>query len=101
MRNGTSAGTRFDRQRAIREIVARTPVGSQGELADALGRRGFAVTQATVSRDIAELGLVKVSRGDRHVYVAPEDVAVRGAAHRTSGSAASSPTSRCGSAGAA
>ena len=35
------------------------------------------MTQATVSRDIAELGLVKVSRGERHVYVAPEDVAVR------------------------
>jgi transcriptional regulator of arginine metabolism len=33
------------------------------------------VTQATVSRDIAELGLVKVARGDRHVYVSPEDVA--------------------------
>ncbi len=77
MRNGTSAGTRHDRQRVIREIVARTSIGSQGELADELGRRGFAVTQATVSRDIAELGLVKVSRGERHVYVAPEDLAVR------------------------
>jgi transcriptional regulator of arginine metabolism len=33
------------------------------------------VTQATVSRDIAELGLAKVSRGDRHVYVLPEDLA--------------------------
>lgn len=77
MRNGTSAGTRYDRQRAIREIVARVSVGSQGELAEELGRRGFAVTQATVSRDIAELGLVKVSRGERHVYVAPEDLAVR------------------------
>lgn len=77
MRNGTSAGTRYDRQRAIREIVARVPVASQGELAEELGRRGYVVTQATVSRDIAELGLVKVSRGERHVYVAPEDVAVR------------------------
>ena len=44
-------------------------VGSQEELVDLLGARGFAVTQATVSRDIAELGLVKVARGDRHVYV--------------------------------
>jgi transcriptional regulator of arginine metabolism len=33
------------------------------------------VTQATVSRDIAELGLVKVLRSDRHVYVSPEDLA--------------------------
>ena len=77
MRNGTTAGTRVDRQRAIRELITRMPIGSQGELAEQLGRRGYAVTQATVSRDVAELGLVKVPRGDRHVYVAPEDLAVR------------------------
>jgi transcriptional regulator of arginine metabolism len=77
MRNGTTAGTRVDRQRAIRELITRTPIGSQGELAEQLGRRGYAVTQATVSRDVAELGLVKVPRGDRHVYVAPEDLAIR------------------------
>ncbi len=63
------------RQEAIREIVARRPIASQTELAEALAERGFEVTQATVSRDIAELGLVKVARGDRHVYVAPEDLA--------------------------
>ncbi len=63
------------RQQAIREIVARRPITSQSELAEALAERGFEVTQATVSRDIAELGLVKVARGDRHVYVAPEDLA--------------------------
>ena len=33
------------------------------------------VTQATVSRDIAELGLVKVPRGDRHGYMSPADLA--------------------------
>lgn len=77
MRNGTSGGTRIERQRAIRELVAHEPIGSQGELAEVLGRRGFAVTQATVSRDIAELGLVKVSRGEQHVYVAPEDLSVK------------------------
>ena len=77
MRNGTTSGTRVDRQRAIRELVARLPIGSQGELAEQLGRRGYLVTQATVSRDIAELGLIKIPRGERHVYVAPEDLAVR------------------------
>jgi len=77
MRNGTTAGTRVDRQRAIRELITRMPIGSQGELAEQLGRRGYAVTQATVSRDIAELGLLKIPRGARHVYVAPEDVAMR------------------------
>src|SRR5580765_4044449 len=77
MRNGTTAGTRVDRQRAIRELITRMPIGSQGELATQLGRRGYTVTQATVSRDVAELGLVKIPRGNRHVYVAPEDLAVR------------------------
>jgi transcriptional regulator of arginine metabolism len=70
-----SAATKHDRQRAIRELVARGSAGSQLELAAALRSRGFPVTQATVSRDITELGLVKVARGDRHVYLAPEDLA--------------------------
>jgi transcriptional regulator of arginine metabolism len=63
------------RQRAIRELVARLPIGSQQELADALHARGMDVTQATVSRDIAELGLVKVPRSDGHAYVAAEGLA--------------------------
>lgn len=64
-----------DRQRAIRELVARFPIASQQEFTQLLGERGFEVTQATVSRDIAELGLVKVVRTDRHVYASPEDLA--------------------------
>jgi transcriptional regulator of arginine metabolism len=63
------------RQQLVRELVARGSIASQGELAGLLAERGFGVTQATVSRDIAELGLAKVSRGDRHVYVLPEDLA--------------------------
>lgn len=63
------------RQQAIRELVSRLPIGSQQELADALHARGMDVTQATVSRDIAELGLVKVPRIDGHVYVAAEGLA--------------------------
>jgi transcriptional regulator of arginine metabolism len=58
-----------ERQRAIRDIVAGEPITSQQDLADRLAQRGFAVTQATVSRDIAELGLAKAWRGERHVYV--------------------------------
>ncbi len=67
------------RQRAIRQLVASRPVGSQRELVDALVEQGFDVTQATVSRDITELGLLKVPRGDGgangHAYIAREDVA--------------------------
>ncbi len=63
------------RQRAIRELLARQPVSSQAQLVSELAARGIAATQATVSRDIAELGLVKVARSGRHVYLAPEDLA--------------------------
>jgi transcriptional regulator of arginine metabolism len=62
------------RQRAIRDLVLARRVGSQRELVDALTEQGFAVTQATVSRDITELGLMKAPRSDGHVYVAPEDL---------------------------
>jgi transcriptional regulator of arginine metabolism len=63
------------RQRAIRQVIASRPVGSQRELVDALTAQGFDVTQATVSRDITELGLLKAPRTDGHVYISPEDVA--------------------------
>jgi transcriptional regulator of arginine metabolism len=69
------AGTKRQRQRTILELVARAPVASQDELAERLRERGFDVTQATVSRDVAELRLVKVVRGERHVYVSPDDLA--------------------------
>lgn len=72
---GTTRAVKRARQKAIREVVARHPVTSQHEFVDLLAERGFDVTQATVSRDIAELGLVKVVRGERHVYASPEDVA--------------------------
>ena len=65
------------RQRAIRQLIASRPVGSQRELVDALIDQGFDVTQATVSRDITELGLLKAPRTDGHVYMSPEDVAAR------------------------
>jgi transcriptional regulator of arginine metabolism len=63
------------RQRAIRQLVASRPVGSQRELVDALIEQGFDVTQATVSRDITELGLLKAPRANGHAYIAREDVA--------------------------
>jgi transcriptional regulator of arginine metabolism len=64
---------RADRERRIREIIAQHPVGTQEALAAALRRQGLAVTQATVSRDIKRLGLVKVTMGDGHSrYVMPD-----------------------------
>ncbi len=71
---GTAVAAKRDRQRAVREIVAREAIGSQQDLADKLASRGFAVTQATVSRDVADLGLAKAWRGERHVYVLADDL---------------------------
>jgi transcriptional regulator of arginine metabolism len=47
------------RQTAILELVDHEPLHSQEQLRRRLRRRGFDATQATISRDIAELGLVK------------------------------------------
>lgn len=51
------------RQRAILELLHRGPVESQEELQGFLARRGFEAGQATLSRDIRELGLVKTPEG--------------------------------------
>jgi transcriptional regulator of arginine metabolism len=71
------------RQRVIRELVASRAIGSQRELVHALTEAGFEVTQATVSRDIAELGLLKAPRADGHAYVSPEAVVGNGAPLRS------------------
>ena len=60
------------RQRAIRDLVEQRPIRTQQELAAALRERGFRATQATISRDVAELGLGKGSREGRAAYVLPQ-----------------------------
>ena len=50
---------KLQRHNAIRDLVASSPVTNQDELRRKLRRRGFAVTQATLSRDIHELRLSK------------------------------------------
>ena len=59
------------RQRAIRDLVALRPIRTQQELAAALRERGFRTTQATISRDVAELGLVKATREGTQAYALP------------------------------
>ena len=49
------------RQRKILEVIEKQTVETQDELVAALQQEGYEVTQATISRDIKELGLVKVS----------------------------------------
>jgi transcriptional regulator of arginine metabolism len=60
------------RQRAIRDLVEQRPIRTQQELAAALRERGFRTTQATISRDVAELGLVKAGRGGTQAYAIPQ-----------------------------
>ncbi len=59
------------RHRAIRDLVVQRPIRTQQELAAALRERGFRTTQATVSRDVAELGLEKASREGTQAYALP------------------------------
>jgi len=56
------------RQQAIEDVVRRRGIRTQQELVAALAELGHRATQATVSRDVAELGLVKVHRDGAHVY---------------------------------
>src|SRR5206468_1973832 len=53
------AVAKADRQRLVASLVERTRLGTQHELMEALAGAGCVVTQATVSRDIRELGLEK------------------------------------------
>ncbi len=59
------------RQEAIVRLVSEQPVETQEALCELLMREGFAVTQATVSRDIRQLALIKVQEGGRVRYSVP------------------------------
>ena len=65
------AKKRNGRQDAIRDIVRNKDVRSLGVLVDELRAMGFDCTQATVSRDIADMGLRKLPEG---IYVLAEDL---------------------------
>ena len=66
--------TKAARQAQIADILSRVRVRSQEELADLLGQRGVRVTQATLSRDLEELGAVRLrGAGGTLVYALPGD----------------------------
>ncbi|MDD4798208.1 MAG: arginine repressor [Clostridia bacterium] len=58
------------RHKMIREIINNHDVETQFQLMDELHKYGFNVTQATISRDIKELGLIKVTSGDSTLHYA-------------------------------
>ena len=68
------AGARKERQDAIRDLVRHNHIRTQSDLVAQPRDRGFDVTQATISRDITDLGLEKDVRG---VYMLPEDYRLR------------------------
>ncbi len=71
------------RQMKILEIIRSEVVQTQEELAEKLAREGMEVTQATVSRDIKELQLIKVPNGDgRYRYAIPNGQSPRKQAER-------------------
>jgi transcriptional regulator of arginine metabolism len=57
-----------ERQNAIKDLIRSTRVTRQDELCRLLAEKGFSVTQASVSRDLEELGIVKV----RGAYSLPQ-----------------------------
>ncbi len=60
------------RQKKLLELIEQNEIGTQEELADLLKKSGFNVTQATVSRDIRELGLSKIqssSGGQKYILM--------------------------------
>ncbi len=64
--------TKVERQDAILRLVEGHHLSTQAELAEALRGEGIDAVQATVSRDVAQLGLVKVRNGDgRLIYALP------------------------------
>jgi transcriptional regulator of arginine metabolism len=70
--------TKFERQGTILKLVQQHPLSTQAEVAHALHESGIEAVQATVSRDIAQLGLVKVRNGEgRLVYAVPGAADIR------------------------
>ena len=65
---------RTRRQKAIAEMIRSGPVASQEEVTARLRELGFDVTQATVSRDLDQVGAVKVKRGGVLSYSLPDQL---------------------------
>ena len=68
------------RQKAVAELIRANALGSQDEVATRLAGLGFEVTQATVSRDLEQLGALKVRRDGRISYALPDQLSPNAAA---------------------
>jgi transcriptional regulator of arginine metabolism len=67
----------------IQKIIEKDEIGTQFDLAERLKQHGFNVTQATVSRDIKEIGLIKIPvEGNFSKYSMPVNISVGNIAER-------------------
>lgn len=62
------------RQRAIADLIRGQALSNQEELAERLAALGFAVTQATISRDLEQIGAIKVRRDGQLSYALRDEV---------------------------
>ena len=77
--------SRNDRLEVITNLLTSRQIGSQEELLRALGAKGIACTQATLSRDLKELKVVKVPLADGYRYTLPQTAPVQIVHHRSGG----------------
>jgi transcriptional regulator of arginine metabolism len=66
--------TKGRRQRAIADLIRSGTLSNQEELVERLSALGFAATQATISRDLEQIGAVKVRRAGQLSYALADDV---------------------------
>jgi transcriptional regulator of arginine metabolism len=65
---------KHERQNAVRQLIAGRQISSQEELKQLLLAKGWSVTQATLSRDLRDLGVVRAASGAGAKYLLPEMV---------------------------
>jgi transcriptional regulator of arginine metabolism len=64
----------LERRDQVRRLIAAGGIHTQADLVAALSAGGVGVTQATISRDLAGLGVVRGFRGGRLTYLLPDDI---------------------------
>jgi transcriptional regulator of arginine metabolism len=75
--NNGGATMKSRRHFAIRDILISERISTQEELCEELKNRGYDVTQATVSRDIKELSLIKITDGTGYRYAWPDNLGLK------------------------
>ena len=63
-----------ERHLLIQQMIRNEKLSTQKEIQDRLEAKGIAVTQTTLSRDLRDLGLVKVKRKDQLYYILPNSI---------------------------